>query len=70
MLLRCGACETWREVTVANAAAEAYDAALDRQAAALRALARRLDRECMAMQVEAMIIALRCGLIDAADFAG
>ena len=69
LLLRCGECETRREVTVTNAVARRYDAELDRRADILIASLERLDRERMIGQVEAMAIALRLSLIDAADFA-
>jgi hypothetical protein len=69
ILLRCGECETWREVTVTNAVAQRYDVELDRRAAVLKASWERLDRERMIGEVEAMTTALRRGLIDAADFA-
>jgi hypothetical protein len=69
LLLRCGECETWREVTVANAVARRYDAELDRRADILATSLQRLDRERMIVEAEAMTIALRLSLIDAADFA-
>jgi hypothetical protein len=69
MLLRCGECDVWREVTVTNAVAERFDSELDRRADILHRALHRLDRERMAAQVEVMIGALRLGLIDAADFA-
>ena len=70
ILLRCGECETWREVVVTNAVARRYDVELDRRAAVLAASWERLDRERMIAEVEAMTTALRLGLIDAADFVG
>jgi hypothetical protein len=69
MLLRCGECHMFREVTVTNAVAERFDVELDRRAAILQRAVNKLDRERMAQQVETMIGALRHGLIDAADFA-
>jgi len=69
ILLRCGECETWREVTVTNAVARRYDVELKRRAAALARSWERLDRERMIGEVEAMTTALRLSLIDAADFA-
>jgi hypothetical protein len=69
ILLRCGECETRRVVTVTNAVARRYDVELDRRAAVLAASWERLDRERMIGEVEAMTVALRRGLIDAADFA-
>lgn len=67
--LRCGACDTWREVTVANAVAARFDLELDRRLDVLERAADRLDRKLMAADVETMIEALRRGLVDAADFA-
>ncbi len=69
MQLRCGECHTFCEVTVTNAVAERFDRELDRRADVIARTLHRLDRERMAQQVEAMIGALRRGLIDAADFA-
>jgi hypothetical protein len=69
ILLRCGECETWREVTVTNAVARRYDVELNRRAAVLAASWERLDRERMIGEAEAMTTALRLSLIDAADFA-
>jgi hypothetical protein len=69
ILLRCGECETWREVTVTNEVARRYDVELDRRAAVLAASWERLDRERMIGEVETMTTALRLSLIDAADFA-
>jgi flavoprotein len=69
ILLRCGECGTWREVTVTNAVAQRYDVELDRRAVGMTALLDRMDRERMLGQAEAMKTALELGLIDAADFA-
>lgn len=69
MLLRCGECGTFREVTVADDVAQRFDVELDRGVDVLQRALHRLDLERMAAQVEAMTTALRRGLIDAADFA-
>jgi hypothetical protein len=69
MLLRCGACDTWREVTVTNAVATRFDLELDRRMDKLARAFEKLDRTRMAAEVETMIQALRQGLVDAADFA-
>jgi hypothetical protein len=69
MLLRCGACDTWRELTTTNELAERYDLELDRRADVVRRALHRLDSHRMAADVETMIQALRRGLVDAADFA-
>ena len=68
MLLRCGACDTWRETTVTNAIAARFDFELDRRLDMLTRALDRIDRRRMAAEVETMIEALRRGLVDAADF--
>jgi hypothetical protein len=69
MLLRCGACDTWREVTVTNDVAARFDLELDRRMDVVARALERLDRSRMATEVETMILALRHGLVDPADFA-
>jgi hypothetical protein len=69
MLLRCGACDTWREVTVTNDVAARYDIELDRRMDIVARALERLDRSRMAAEVETMILALRHGLVDPTDFA-
>jgi hypothetical protein len=69
MLLRCGACDTWREVTVTNEVAARFDLELDRRLDIVARALERLDRTRMAADVETMIQALRHNLVDAADFA-
>jgi hypothetical protein len=69
MLLRCGACDTWREVTVTNDIAARYDLELDRRMDVVARAVERLDRTRMAAEVETMILAIRHGLVDPADFA-
>ena len=68
MLLRCGACDTWREVTVSNEIAARYDVELDRRMDIVARALERLDRSRMAAEVETMILALRHGLVDPTDF--
>jgi len=68
ILLRCGECHTFREVTVTNAVAERFDLEIDRRADALSRALHKLDTERMRAQAEAMIGALQLDLIDAADF--
>ena len=69
MLLRCGACDTWRETTVTNEIASRYDLELDRRMEVIVRALERIDMRRMARDVETMIQALRRGLVDAADFA-
>jgi flavoprotein len=69
MLLRCGECDTWREVTVSNAIASRFDIELNRRLDVVSRALDRIDRQRMAEEVETMIRALRQGLLDAADFA-
>jgi len=68
MLLRCGACDTWREVTVTNDIAARFDLELDQRLDVVARALERLDRSRMAAEVETMILALRHGLVDPADF--
>jgi hypothetical protein len=68
MLLRCGECDTWRDVTVPDAVAERYDAELDLRLDVLDGVLHRLDRQRMVGEVEVLVDALRRGLVDAADF--
>ena len=68
MLLRCGACDTWRETTVTNEIASRYDLELDRRMEVIVRALERIDMRRMARDVETMIQALRRGLVDAADF--
>jgi hypothetical protein len=69
MRLRCGECDTWREVTVDNDVAARFDLELDRRLDVVSRALERIDRSRMAADVETMILALRHGLVDAADFA-
>ena len=69
MLLRCGACGTYRDVTVADDAAHAFERDLDRGTSEIRSALRRLDRDRMVVQADAFAVALQRDLIDAADFA-
>ncbi len=69
MLLRCGECETWREVTVSNAVAQRFDGELDRRLDVIARAWHKIDRRRMASEMEAIIGALHHGLLDAADFA-
>jgi hypothetical protein len=69
MLLRCGECETWREVTVTNAIAQRFDVELDRRLDVIARTWNKIDRQRMAAEMETIIGALRRGLLDAADFA-
>ena len=55
MLLRCGECETFREVTVTNAVAERFDVELDRRAGLVSRAAQALDLERMAEQIETFV---------------
>jgi hypothetical protein len=69
MLLRCGECETWREVTVTNAIAQRFDVELDRRLDVIARTWNKIDRQRMAAEMETIIGALRRGLLDATDFA-
>jgi hypothetical protein len=69
MLLRCGACETFRDVIVVDAVAQAFERDIDRGTKEIRATAVRLDRDRMVAQADAFAVALQRDLIDAGDFA-
>jgi phosphoserine phosphatase len=63
--LRCGWCGTSREVVVADAAAQRYDADLDRGTREIAATLRRLEHERMAEEADAFATALRLDLLGA-----
>jgi hypothetical protein len=69
MLLRCAQCETYRDVTVGNDVAAAYERDLQRGRAEIAATLERSDRERMLAELPVLIAALERDLIDAADFA-
>ena len=69
MFLRCGECGMSREVSVSNADAERYEAALHSRASIISRALRKLEIERMATEVESFVTALQRDLIDAADFA-
>ena len=69
MVLRCGACGTYREVTVGDDVARAFERDLDRGTTEIRAALQKVDRDRMVIQADAFAIALQRDLIDAADFA-
>jgi hypothetical protein len=69
MRVRCGACGASREFVVADAAAQRYDADLDRGMGEIGVTLQRLERERMATDVETFSTALRLDLLDANDFA-
>jgi hypothetical protein len=69
MLLRCGECETFREVTVSNAVAERFDVELDRRAGLVSRAAQKLDLERMSEQIDTFVEALRRGWLEPTDFA-
>ena len=70
ILSRCGECEVWAEVVINNAQAAWYDTELDRQMAAMRRAAQRLDAERMADEARAFVMALHANQVIAADFDG
>jgi hypothetical protein len=69
MLLRCGECETLRDVVAADDVARALERDLRRGMATIRAALERMDRERMIEQTAAFVVALHRDLIDAEDFA-
>jgi hypothetical protein len=69
IVLRCGACDTWRDVRATNAHAAAFDLMLDRQCDEIRRELLRIDRAQMQAELEYLIAAFEHDLIDASDFA-
>jgi len=69
MLLRCGACGTYRDVTAGDDVAQAYERDIERGTSQIRAALERMDRDRMAVQAVAFVAALQRDLIDAGDFA-
>ena len=68
MRLRCGECESVREVVVSDTVAQRYDQRLDAGMAEVAVTLCRLERERMAAEVETFATALELDLLDAADF--
>jgi hypothetical protein len=69
MRLRCGACGESRELVVSDAAAQRYDADLDRGTQQIARALWRVERDRLAEHTEAFATALRLDLLDADDFA-
>ena len=69
MYLRGGECGMSREVSVTNADAERYEAALHSRASIISRAMRRLEIDRMAAEVASFVAALQRDLLDAADFA-
>ena len=68
LLLRCAQCETYRDVTVGDDVAAAYERDLERGRAEIAASLKRSDRARMLAELPVLIAALERDLIDAGDF--
>jgi hypothetical protein len=68
LLLRCGACDTWRDVVASNYAVAAFDRLLDKEMDLIRGAAERLEREWLAAEADTFGAALRLNLLGADDF--
>ena len=68
LLLRCGGCDTWRDVVAADEDVAAFDRVLDEGIDSIREEAERLDRELMTVEVDVLTTALRMDLLGAEDF--
>ena len=68
LLLRCGACDSWRDVVASNHAVAAFDRLLDEHMHMIRTAAEKLARESLAAQADTFRAALRLDLLTADDF--
>ena len=68
LLLRCGGCDTWREVVASNHAAAEFDRLLEEQLDVISDAADRLGRESFAAEADTFGAALRLDLLGADDF--
>ena len=66
--LRCGGCGTWRRVRASKAAAHLLELKLERQCRWMQDLAERSERERMASDAQAFVVALRSEIEGAEDF--
>ena len=66
--LRCGGCGTWRRVRTSTAAAHLLELKLERQCRWMQELAERSERERMASDAQAFVVALRSEIEGAEDF--
>ena len=69
LLLRCGQCGTYREVTVSDDVVARYELDLQRGMEEIAAALERHDHERMTAEAEVFIAALQRDIIDAGDFA-
>jgi hypothetical protein len=68
LLLRCGQCQTWREVTVPSGVAARLKADTELARSSISHTLRGLERRRMALEITTLRTALERDLIDAADF--
>ena len=68
LLLRCGACDSWRDVVASNRVVAEFDRVLDAGMDAIRFAAERLREEWRTAEADAFVVALRRNLISADDF--
>ena len=66
--LRCGGCGTWRRVRTSKAAAQLLELKLERQCRWMQDLAERSERERMASDAHAFVVALHSEIEGAEDF--
>jgi hypothetical protein len=68
LLLRCGACDTWRDVVTTNDAVAVFDQVLEDEIDMIRRAADRLEHESQLAEADAFGAALRLNLLTADDF--
>jgi len=68
LVLRCGACGSWRDVVASNYAVAVFDRLLDEARDVIRATAERLEHESFSAEADTFGTALRLDLLTADDF--
>jgi hypothetical protein len=68
LLLRCGSCDTWRDVVAINEEVADFDRVLDEGIASITADADQLDHERLAGEADTLRKALALDLFTAEDF--
>ena len=66
--LRCGGCGTWRRIRTSKAAAHLLELKIERQCRWMQEIAERSERERMASDAQAFVVALHSEIEGVEDF--